>query len=146
MRVLFLVFLCACKEPIDDRLVDDYTTWKRIDVVGTAPGHGDTYRIIYVDDVAADPLQDFTLGAQPGATIVKEIRDNDGGTPGALRYLAIMRRLERAPIGEPEGGWLFSRAGEPGGAETHQDLCWARCHVAAPFNGAWYDYRDALPR
>jgi Cytochrome P460 len=143
MRIVWFVLLAAaCKEPIDDRLVEDYTTWKRLDVTGKAPGHADTYRIIYVNDMAADSTQDFTLGAQPGAIIVKEIRGNEDGQPGDLGYIAIMRRLDRAPIGEAGGGWLFSRAEEPGGAEVHQDFCWARCHVAAPYNGAWYDYRD----
>jgi Cytochrome P460 len=144
MRLVALaVLVIACKEPIDDRITEDYTTWKRIDVTGEAPGHADTYRIIYVNAIAADPMQDFTRGAQPGAVIVKEIRKNVDGEPGDLSYIAIMRRLDRAPISEAGGGWLFSRAEEPGGSEVHQDFCWARCHVAAPYNGAWYDYRDA---
>jgi Cytochrome P460 len=143
MRIAWLVFAAAaCKEPIDDRLTDDYTTWKRIDVTGKAPGHADSYRVIYVNDMAADPAQDFNLGAQPGAIIVKEIRKNVDGEPGDLNYIAIMRRLDRTPISEAGGGWLFSRSEEPGGSEVHQDFCWARCHVAAPYNGAWYDYRD----
>lgn len=140
--LLLVVIFAACKEPIDDRITEDYTAWKRIDVTGKAPGHGETYRIIYINDIAADPTQDFDLGAQPGAIIVKEIRDEVAGEAGDLRYVAIMRRLERASISEAEGGWLFSRASTPGGSEVHQDLCWARCHVAAPYNGAWYDYRD----
>lgn len=53
-----------------------------------------------------------------------------------------MRRvgpIDRALV--DDGGWLFTDADEPKGPETHFDFCWARCHVAAPYNGAWYDYR-----
>jgi hypothetical protein len=138
---IMLCLIVGCSEPIDERL-EDYTTWKKVEVTGKAPGHADSYRVIYINDMAADAAQDFDMGAQPGSIIVKEIRKNDDGVAGDLNYIAIMRRIERRPISEPDGGWLFSRAEEPGGSEVHQDFCWTRCHVAAPFNGAWYDYRD----
>lgn len=133
--------MAGCGVPIDERL-GDYTGWKRLDVTGSAPGHSDSYRVIYVNDIAADPAAPWELGYPLGSVIVKEIRDNDGGAPGDLRYVAIMRRLE--PITEAlvdDGGWLFSESPTIGGAETHYDFCWARCHVAAPYNGAFYDYR-----
>lgn len=136
------LLLFACAEPIDPEPLGDYTTWKRLDVTGRAPGHSDTYRIIYANPLAADSNWSMQLGYQEGSILVKEIRDNDGGTPGDLRYVAIMRRLE--PIAtalEDQGGWLFSSSPTAGGAETHADFCWNRCHVASPFNGAWYDYR-----
>lgn len=133
----------ACSESVTPEPLGDYTMWKRFDVTGTAPGHSDTYRIIYVNALAADPGQDLTLGYQLGSAIVKEIRDNNDGQPGDLRYVAIMRRDR--PISAAltdEGGWLFSEAQEPNGSEVHKATCWARCHVAAPYNGAWYDYRQ----
>ena len=35
-------------------------------------------------------------------------------TPGALQYVAIMRRLGPAPVGlDDEGGWLFTEATSP---------------------------------
>jgi hypothetical protein len=148
-RLAALVFaaggtgLAACSESVSPEPLGDYTTWRRFDVTGEAPGHGTSYRVIYVNDVALDPAQDFELGYQEGSTIVKEIRDDASGVPGALRYVAIMRRDRTISSAlTDEGGWLFSRAGEPGGSEVYQQLCWARCHVAAPYNGAWYDYRD----
>lgn len=134
--------VAACTEPVDPEPLGDYTTWKRIDVTGRAPGHADSYRIIYVNDRAADPSWDLYLGYQEDSIVVKEIRANDGGQPGALSYVAIMRRLGGIDASlEDQGGWLFSESAEPGGAETHADFCWNRCHVAAPYNGAWYDYR-----
>jgi len=132
----------GCSESISPEPLGDYTAWKRIDVTGQAPGHGDSYRMIFINDRAADPTQDLKLGYQQGSIIVKEIHDNVDGQPGDLRYVAIMRR-DRAVFSAlvDEGGWLFSMADEPGGPEVHQGFCWSRCHVAAPYNGAWYDYR-----
>jgi hypothetical protein len=135
--------LSACSESVSPEPLGDYTAWRRFDVRGEAPGHDTSYRIIYVNDVALDPAQDFELGYQEGSTIVKEIRDDMDGAPGTLRYLAIMRRDRTITSAlTDEGGWLFSSTDEPGGAEVYRSLCWARCHVAAPYNGAWYDYRD----
>jgi hypothetical protein len=132
----------GCSEPISPEPLGDYTAWKRIDVTGKAPGHSDSYRVIYVNDLAADPAQSLTLGYPEGSVIVKEIRDNVDGQPGDLRYIAIMRRDR--PISAAltdEGGWLFSRAEEPNGPEKLQGFCWGRCHAAAPYNGAWNYYR-----
>jgi hypothetical protein len=143
MRLLALLpLMLGCKEPVSPEPPGDYTSWKRIDVTGEAPGHGDSYRVIYVNALAADPAQDFTLGYQEGSIIVKEIRANADGQPGDLKYIALMRRdREITTALTDEGGWLFSRAEEPNGSEVHQGLCWSRCHLAAPYNGAWYDYR-----
>ena len=133
--------LAACAVPVDPEPLGDYTTWKRQDVRGPAPGHGDTYRVIYVNPIAADPAASLTGGYPDGAIIVKEIRDDRDGTPGDLRYLAIMRQLQSEPDHADEAGWLFTQASTPGGDESYRSLCWARCHVAAPYRGAWYDYR-----
>ena len=133
--------LGACAEPVTPAPLGDYTTWKRLDVQGPAPGHGDSYRIIYADPIAADPAQDFREGYADGAILVKEIRDAAGGAAGALRYVAIMRRQPFDPAVADDGGWLFTQADEPGGAETRPSYCWRRCHAAAPYAGAWYDYR-----
>jgi Cytochrome P460 len=137
--------LCAtvgCKESVSPEPIGDYTTWKRIDVTGVAPGHSDTYRIIYINDIAADPTADFRLGYPVGSVIVKEIRANNNGEPGDINYIAMMRKIEATSTAlTDEGGWLFTQSKEPGGSETYTGLCWNRCHVAAPYNGAWYDYR-----
>jgi len=133
----------GCAQPVDAPPLGDYTQWKRLDVTGEAPGHGDTYRIIFVNDAARMPAIEIATLYPVGSTIVKEIRDNDAGTPGALRYVAIMRRIDdQLPTLEEEGGWLYSQSEDPGGPETQRSLCWRRCHVAAPYAGAFYDYRD----
>ncbi|MEZ4362249.1 MAG: cytochrome P460 family protein [Kofleriaceae bacterium] len=130
--------LLACGESVTPEPLGDYTTWKRIDTYGDLPGHGDSYRIIYANDLALT----YAGGAYPeGAAIVKEVRKRNGDQPGDLRYLAIMRRIGPAPLGlDDEAGWLFTQASEPGGSEVYRSLCWNRCHVAAPYAGAFLDY------
>jgi hypothetical protein len=135
-----LVALAACTEAVSPEPLGDYTSWKRLDVRGPAPGHGDTYRIIYANPIAGDPTR--TASDYPdGSVIVKEIRDDVDGQPGDLRYVAIMRRDLADPSLADEGRWLFTMAAEPGGAEEKPSYCWSRCHRAAPYAGAWYDYR-----
>lgn len=143
MRIVWIAWLVAgCAETPQTEPLGDYTSWKRIDVTGPAPGHADTYRIIYVNDIAADPATPLYLGYPMGSVIVKEIRDNNDGEAGDLRYIAIMRRTrEIATALEDEGGWLFTSASKPDATESSPSFCWRRCHVAAPYNGAWYDYR-----
>ena len=135
--LLACLSLAACTDPLDVEPVGDYTTWKRKDVTGPAPGHGDGYRIIFANPVAANPASSIEGGWPAGTIIVKEIRDEDGGGPGGLRYVALMRR---DPAETATGGWLFSKADEPGGEEERGKTCWS-CHQDAPFAGAWFDYR-----
>lgn len=136
--------LAACTEaPIVGEPLGDYRSWLRVDASGDAPGHGDTYRVIYANDVAAiSPPGDYGPLADAGMTavVVKEVRDNVNNTPGPLRYLAIMRK-QAGTDGDPtQGLWLFTRAETPGGAEVQHDFCWDRCHVSAPLFGVWLDY------
>jgi cytochrome P460 len=141
-RMCLVIALAACSQPVDPEPLGDYTAWKRIDITGDAPGHSNSYRMVYVNPIAADPSASFRLGYPEGSIIVKEIHELVDGAPGDLRYVAIMRRL--GPVTralEAQGGWLFSQSATPNGAEKHSDTCWNRCHVAAPYNGAWYDYR-----
>lgn len=142
MRYLVLIAaLAGCGESVDPAglpSVDGYDTWHRVEVTGPAPGHGDTYRIIYVNEVA----RAYDGGRYaPGAVLVKEIRAlTDDGGAGDLDYLAIMRKLEPGADQPTDRDWLFSRADAPGGAETHDDFCWGACHAQAPVDSAWYDY------
>jgi hypothetical protein len=136
--ILALALLVGCGDAVTPEPTGDYTQWYRLDTYGSVPGHGDSYRVIYVN--AAARMQEGLRS--PGAVLVKEIRDNLAGQPGDLRYVAIMRKLRDGYSPEDEGGWLFTQADAPGGAETHLDLCWNRCHVQAPFAGAWFDYAE----
>jgi hypothetical protein len=145
-----LMFACAaalcasCSNTVSPPPTGDYTQWpKQIRTSGELPGHGgDTFRIIYANDVATT----FDGGAYPdGTVLVKEVHDlaQSGGlpAPGALQYVAIMRRQGAPPTGfSDDGGWLFTYTDTPGGSETQESYCWAACHVAAPFGGAWLDY------
>jgi Cytochrome P460 len=143
--------LAACTaEDVSPEPLGDYRSWKRIDTYGEIPGHSDSYRIIYVNDLALG----YAGGSYPeGSVVVKEIRKRDGATPpgpGDLDYLAIMRRIGPAPRGlDDEAGWLFTQisqarddgtAGAEAGEEKYRSLCWNRCHVAAPYAGAFLDY------
>ncbi len=149
-----LVIAAACSDPVDASKhppipAATYQQWKKLETWGELPGHGgDTYRIIYANPIA----QTYEGGQYPdGPTddttsiLVKEVHDLAGTAdmpaPGALQYVAIMRRVGAAPEGlTDEGGWLFSYTTSPGGSEEHYSYCWDACHVDAPYHGAWLDY------
>ena len=147
MRTLTLIalFLAACGEPIRDGLVPleelGYQSWKSVEVHGDAPGHTG-FRTIYANDLARDPMQSFVYGYQEGSIFVKEVFNDDDGVRGERRHIAVMRRIGPPTTDfEDDGGWYFSEAiGD--GEEQHFDFCFRRCHAAAPYNGAWLDYRD----
>lgn len=137
-HLVIAIALCACGGgTLELDPLGNYTAWKRIDTRGFTPGHGDTYRIIYVNDLASQ------VGGQRsvGAILVKEVYDSVDDQPGARQAIEIMRRVRpvSAASGD-QGGWLFTGATTPGGAETEKTTCWRRCHVQAPFAGAWMDY------
>jgi hypothetical protein len=129
----------GCFPEVDVELPADYQEWDRIDAIGALPAHGDTYRIIYVNDLARGWSGS---GRYPvGSTLVKEVHHRDRDQPAGLSYVAVMRRLDRAPDGgELHDGWLYTYIGEPGGAEEYRGRCYRRCHVAAPFAGLFLDY------
>lgn len=130
---LAIVLVAACGDAVSPPDLGDYQSWHRVDTFGEIPGHGDTYRIIYVNDIAR------TSGTtERDATLVKEVHENNNGQPGALRIIEVMRKITPGTDPADEGGWLFTQLAD--GEEVHKDLCWARCHRQAPFAGAWFDY------
>ena len=143
---LVVVFAGACAEPVSPEPLGDYTAWPTqggatFTVRGTVPGHGDTVRVIYVNPTAHE-AETISPTYPVGSTIVKEIRANNGGEAGDIRYVAIMRLVTQVDTGlVDEGGWLYSEQRPAGADEVHFGFCWARCHAAAPYNGAFYDYR-----
>jgi hypothetical protein len=140
---MLLLALAACDQSISPEALDDYENpdagWHRIETYGPAPGHDNTYRIIY-----ANPIARTNGTTTLGAILVKEVFDDvvsgDQHAPGPLRYVAIMRKIRGGISVEDDGGWLFSTSDLPHGAETHDDTCWSRCHVQAPLAGVWFDY------
>jgi hypothetical protein len=152
--VKLLLAICilsaACGETVDPAglpSIEGYETWTEWDFTYPIPGHGDSYRKIFINPVARSYPHG---GRYPlGSVLVKEIYDKTAdGMPGDLRYIAVMRKVEDpydfvedgpevdAPV---EGGWVFTQI-KGGTTETHLDLCWGQCHKQAPYDGAWFDY------
>jgi hypothetical protein len=134
----------ACGTTVDpDGLpsIEGYETWDKLTFFSDIPGHPDSVRDTYVNDVGRSYAHG---GKYPlGTVIVKEIFEREGtATPGALRYVAIMRKVgDDADVDAPvDGGWVFTQL--EGGEETSRDLCWATCHEQAPWDGAWFDYGE----
>jgi hypothetical protein len=139
VRVALVVCLVACSEPLREDVEPftelDYKSWKRLRIHGDAPGHAG-FRTIYANDRARDPAQSFVDGYQEGAIFIKEVFNDAARTD--RRHVAVMRRI--GPL-DDDGGWYFTEA-KGSGPEEHFDFCFRRCHAAAPYNGAWFDYRD----
>lgn len=140
--VVAALALPACFTEVDvDIAPAEYADWYSIEVAGEVPGHGDSLRRIYANDVALT----FTgAGLYPvGTIVVKEIYAPGGDD---LRYVAIMRKLEAAPAGgELDDGWLFTHKADLDAPETHRPRCWKTCHQNAPFDGAFLDWSAAVP-
>lgn len=129
----------------------DYKDWYRLDTYGPAPGHGNTYRIIYANEEAR--MRQLYAGQYPpGSIIVKEVRELVGeNQPGDINYIAVMRKLSTGS--EPDGaelfytspvnddyGWLFTYANASLTSEEFRSSCWDSCHVAAPLDATFIDY------
>jgi hypothetical protein len=136
---LLLCLLLGCGEELRDGITPvaelDYKGWTQTQVSGDAPGHAG-FRTIYANDLARDPTQSFVEGYQEGSIFVKEVFNDAARTD--RRHVAVMRRMGDL---DDDGGWYFTEA-KGDGPEEHYDFCFRRCHAAAPYNGAWFDYRD----
>ena len=104
-------------------------------VTGAVSGHGDTYRIIYFNDLA----RTFNhAGRYPvGTVMVKEIYDHEGGK---LLEINAMRKVDAVTVSTDGGGWLFTDV--EGKSEKSFATCFATCHKQAPYDAAWFDYGD----
>jgi hypothetical protein len=136
------VALAACGTEIDPAglpSIEGYTAWPHFEQANDIPGHPESVRVIYKNEVAASYPHG---GRYPiGTVILKEIFDrNDDGSKGGLRYIAVMRKLGDDSDQPTNEGWLFTY--KDGDSETQLDLCWHTCHRAGPYDGAWFDYGD----
>ena len=155
LLLLFIVGMSvgACYPEVDiEPVPSDYKDWYRIDTYGPAPGHGDTYRIIYANQAATERVvaSDNDDLYPPGSIIVKEIYGRtDDDQPDNLKYIAVMRKIGAAPDGaelfysspgQNEYGWLFTYANASLTSEEFRSSCWDSCHVAAPLDATFIDY------
>lgn len=137
-----IIALAGCFSEVDVEITpEEYEAFgEPVVVVGEAPGHGDSYRVIYANDAA----RGFTgAGLYPvGTVIVKEIYRRDGDAMGDFRYIGVMRKLEETPGGgELDDGWLFTyKDDRDDPAETHRPRCWRTCHQNAPFDGTFLSF------
>ena len=149
--VLLLAMLAGCSggTVVDVTPVpDDYTDWYRVETFGPVPGHGDSYRIIYANDIARE-RGEIVGFYDEGTILVKEVYHRNGDQPGELRYIGVMRTLGSAPDGAElhktarTNGWLFTYlADDIGSDEEYRSSCWDECHVAAPIDGTFLDYAE----
>lgn len=142
---LIALLLCGCFSEVDVEISpEEYEAFgDPIVVVGEAPGHGDSYRVIYAN---AEARSYSGAGLYPvGTVIVKEIYRRDGDSMGDFRYIGVMRKLEEAPDGgELDDGWLFTYKGDRDDpAETHRPRCWRTCHQNAPFDGTFLNFSSS---
>jgi hypothetical protein len=152
MRRLTLLLLLAagCAEQIDPPAgfeIDGYRTWALVaERYGAIPGHGDSYRTIFANDVARSHPRGgsrYEIGTILVKEIAADVTDASGfHSAGDLRYLAIMRKVGDDTDLPTFHGWLFTTAGDAGADEKHLDSCWQTCHKAAPFDGTWHEYGE----
>lgn len=158
-----LMAFCACTSPAAElAFPENYRQWKKpvkriLDY--PVPGHGDTARIIYANDIAFRPVvtgeknRTTRVEMKNGAIIVKEVYANSEAarkkskTPSYI-ILDIMYKNRSHP--ENQDGWLYYIM-EPGGELTRIKgrLC-VECHVAANESHPYFDgnrnetFRDYL--
>jgi hypothetical protein len=144
LALLCVLLAAACGQTIDpDEVpsVADYASWPSFEIDTDVPGHADSIRVIYKNEVAASYPHGGRYPA--GTVILKEIFDRkDDGSRGSLRYIGIARKLAPGSGLPTDDGWLFTQQREPGAEETQLDLCWSLCHRVGPYDGLWFDYGD----
>jgi len=158
MRVLLLTVALACAgcfsaldtDELATESIDNYQSWYSVNATGDIPDHGDTFRIIYINEIARGygHVGDYPVGS----VFVKEIHDlNSDGGPGKLDYVAVMRKLAEDDAdldgvntggADLEEGWVYTFFDKLGDDESISDRCYLLCHSAAPYDGAFLDYGE----
>ncbi len=142
ITLLVALVSAGCSTEIDTSnllSIDNYTDWPSIEISGDVAGHGNTRRVVFINDVAS--TFDGSGPYLPGAALVKEVRDKDND---ALLYLAIMRKLKRQQADVDSSyvnrGWIYTQADKLGDPETTADYCFSACHTQAPWDGTFLRY------
>jgi hypothetical protein len=146
MKRLTQLLLCAvslsCATEIDVKDVASiagYREWKSVSSADAIPGHGDTFRVTYYNDIA----EAYPHGGRyaVGTIFVKDIhaKTSDGGQ-GGLKYTAVMRKVGKDAPGDlpTDNEWLFTVV--DGLSENHSSACYSTCHKQGPYDSAWRDY------
>jgi hypothetical protein len=145
MRYLFVLAALGCSSIDTSNLpsTDGYQTWRQFGpYTSNVAFHGDTYRIVYANDVATT----FDHGGRypVGSVLVKEsYAKTSSGGKGDLQYVDIMRKIDPTMTKTDavvDDDWVFSY--QSGSKELQLGTCYAGCHVQAPHDSAWIDYGD----
>jgi hypothetical protein len=144
LAVALAFSLAGCAAEVDTSDlpdISDYRSWPSFEVSGELPGHGDTVREIFVNDLA----QSWSgAGEYPlGTVIIKDVYERKGSERGSLSYIAVMRKLDQSQVpggGELQGGWLFTMLADEDSAEANNLRCYETCHVAAPNDSSFFDF------
>lgn len=154
--ILFFSIMISCKEKEELFNIPDYKKWKRaVDGVLTTPipGHGETYRIIYANDMAyqSKVVRDSSgqrVQMNEGSVVVKEVYDKQSDVGYKIPGLFIMIKESSDP--DAINGWVYYMK-KPGKdpVEVKWRMC-VGCHEAANEKHPYFDgnkenmFRDYL--
>ncbi len=118
--------------------IADYKSWASVEFSGDSPGHGDTFRQVYINPTARSYPGG---GLYPlGSILVKEVYTDEPHTD--LSAIEIQRYVGATAVNAPvDGGWVFTSKKNADDGETHHTTCWA-CHRQAPYHGAFYSFGE----
>lgn len=154
--ILIFPMLISCKEKQEHFAIPDYKNWKRAVagvLVTPIPGHGETYRIIYANDIAyqSKVVRDTSgqrVRMNEGSVVVKEVYDKQEDVGYKIPGLFIMIKESSDP--DAINGWVYYMK-KPGmePVEVKWRMC-VGCHEAANEKHPYFDgnkeniFRDYL--
>jgi hypothetical protein len=142
--VALAVVVAACGTSVDPAglpSIDGYKTWAVLERDGDVPGHGATFRLIYVNPIGRGYPHGGSIPI--GAVAVKEVYGDMSHTD--LHAIEIQRYVgDDANVDAPvDGGWVFTSKNTADDGETYHGTCWA-CHRQAPYAGAFVDLAEPV--
>ncbi len=156
LLILMLSMFVSCKDESSKFAVPDYKKWKRaVDGVleTPIPGHGETYRIIYANDIAFQSKIIKDVNGQrvmmnEGSIVIKEVYDKKEDVGYKIPGLFIMMKDSKNP--GSINGWIYHMK-KPGmdPVEVKWRMC-VGCHEAANEKHPYFDgnkeniFRDYL--
>ncbi|HKA88783.1 MAG TPA: cytochrome P460 family protein [Haliangiales bacterium] len=146
MRSIFLLVLtgaCVGSAVDDPQFLSEYSiagyeSWFSVDFTGDVPGHGDTFREVYVNPIG----RSYPGGGQYpiGTILVKEVFRDAAHTD--LSVIEIQRYVGNRNVNAPvDGGWVFTSKKSAADGETYHRTCW-ECHRQATYGGSFYAFGE----